>query len=193
VALQQDHPEDQLVKFLDSNEELFGGQGNDLLEFRSRYLEALDRRVSSFQSYLDDPNDANETASEIASGRAEFLNQVTAQLLEVAVFYQLKRRFSDAFLRIAAAALVVVACAAAYAWASSKPASASPPKPLPPPMTARSPDCVAYYLKMDRLADDDFPTRKRPAKLFPLDPEAKACGFRSAAQLTTFVVYLSRR
>ncbi|HEX4838416.1 MAG TPA: hypothetical protein VFV03_07835 [Solirubrobacteraceae bacterium] len=195
VALQKDHPHDELAEFLDTNEELFGGQGTDLGEFRNRYLCALKRRADAFEAYLDKPDDeASKSASDIASARAQFLNQVMGQLLDVAVFYQLKRRFSDAFPKIAAAALVVVAAAAVYAWASSKPTAAQPPPKHTPAWDARQTDCVTYYLELDRLADDDPPPAQRPRPaLFSLDPQAIACGFKSEAQLTRFVAYLSSR
>jgi hypothetical protein len=190
----EDHPHDELAQFIGSNEELFGGQGTDVAEFRDRYVQALNTRAAAFEAYLDAPEDsAKEAASDIASARTQFMDQAMGQLLEVAVFFQLKRRFSRAFPKIAGAALLVVVCAAAYAWASSKPASPSPPQPAQQVKFVKQADCGAYYLELDRLADDDRPSDRSPATLFPLDPEARACGFKSEAQLESFVAYLSRR
>jgi|GEM_PF-6534562 len=194
AKLTKEHPNDELAQFIGSNEELFGGQGTDVAEFRDRYVEALNKRAKTFEEYLGAPQDlAKEAASEVASARTQFMDQAMGQLLEVAVFYQLKRRFARAFPMIAAAALVVVLCAAAYAWASSKPASASPPSPAPPVNVVKQTNCATYYLELDKLADDDRPSSHSPPTLFPLDPQAKACGFKSEAQLKSFVEYLSTR
>jgi hypothetical protein len=191
ARLNEEGSDGGLATFLGSSEELFGGCGTNVSDFRIRYLQALKDRADAYQAYLDDPKDKDkQKASEVASARAEFLDPVVGVLLDVAVFYQLRHRFSDAFPKIAAAAVVVVIAAAVYAWASAKPAGAPTPKPM---QSAKSPNCVAYYLKLDRLADDDWPGRHPSSMLFPLDPQARACGFRSEASLTRFVVYLSRR
>ncbi|MGA9283970.1 MAG: hypothetical protein WBV85_00850 [Solirubrobacteraceae bacterium] len=190
----EDHPNDGLASFIGSNEELFGGQGTNLVDFRDQYVKALKTRADAFDEYLKAPEDlAKEAASEIASARTQFMDQAMGQLLEVAVFYQLKSRFSRAFPKIGAAALLVVVCAAAYAWASSKPASPSPPSPAPSVTLVKQTNCGAYYLELDKLADDDRPSSHSPVNLFPLDPQAKACGFKSEAQLKSFVAYLSTR
>ena len=195
AKLTKDHPNDELAKFIGSNKELFGGQGTSVADFRDRYVEALDKRAKTFEAYLDAPQDSvKEAASDIASARTQFMSQAMMQLLNVAVFYQLKRRFARAFPMIAAAALLVVVCAAAYAWASSKPASPSPRSPAASVTFVKQTNCGAYYLEiLDKLADDERSSKHSAATLFPLDPQAKACGFKSEAQLKSFVAYLSPR
>ncbi len=191
TKLVDEAPTDDLSKFLTNSDELFGGLGTDLHGFRERYLEALKERAAAYEAYLSHPTEPRKKTSEVAAARAEFLNTTVGQLLDVAVFFQLKRRFSTAFPIITAAALVVVIGAGGYAWASSKPASEKSKSAEPKTVTSQ-PDCASYYLKLDKLADDDIPP-SRQAKLFPLDPQAKACGFASEAQLTAFVTYLSKR
>jgi hypothetical protein len=71
--------------------------------------------------------DPLEVESKVAEARVQFLGQTVTGLIDVAVFYQLRERFS--FLRriaMTVLALIVVGAAGVYAWASSNPASAKP-------------------------------------------------------------------
>lgn len=202
ARLQQEHPEDTLIVYLNSNTEQLGGQGSDLVAVRDRYLAALNARASCFDDYIaalaagTPDSDAVRTArsaSEVASARVQFLAPLMGQLLEVAGLYRLRQRFLDVKAQVAGAALLVAAVAALYAWASAAPTKDAP-KPALPKKTSAMPNCVAYYLSLDHLVDDE--TRSLLARhptLFPLDQRAKACGFTSSAQLTVFVEYLSGR
>lgn len=203
AAIQQKDPNDKLIRFLNSNKELYGGQSPDLVSFRDRYAAALDKRAQGFDAYIaalsESPRNpatvaATRKTSEVAAAQARFLDEVVQHLLEVAVFVRLQRRFSRVWAPIAVAALVVVGAAAVYAWASTAPSKASP-SPVPTPITTTPPpNCVAYYLALDHLADDETPSvLARHPDLFPLDAHAKACGFTSRSQLTAFVAYLSKR
>jgi len=194
ATLEQQQPEDELVRFLSENEELYGGFGTNLAELHDNYLRALRDHAAAYENYLsvvgtdaapESDRAAALSASEIASSRAEFLDPMVGKLLDVAVFYQLKRRFRGAWPQVTLAAVVVALAAAGFAWASTKPKKQ-------PAVTATPANCASYYLELDRLADDDHPAQYQP-NIFPLDPTAKACGFTSQAQLTRFVVYLGRR
>jgi hypothetical protein len=207
AKLQQEHPDDELIVYLNANRELFGGLGSDLVASRDRYLAAVDARAGTYDRYIAalnakprDPNVVAETqnASEVASAEVEFLAPLVVGLVQDAWSFRVQERFARVRRWIGAAALIVVAAAAVYAWASTAPAKAEDEdkttivKQTVTQKAATPPNCVAYYLALDHLADDDARSFLfRHPSLFPLEARAKACGFTSRAQLTNFVEYLA--
>ncbi len=201
ARLQQNDPDDKLINYLSSNAELFGGLGSNLAASRDRYLAAVDARAQTYDDYieaLESDSDAiarRQSASEVASARVQFLAPLAAQLLEVAALYRLQERFTRIRWPVAAAAVRVVGAVAVYAWASAAPRTTTGPKVVKELITkkvASAPNCVAYYLRLDRLADDEERAYLFHHKaLFPLDRNATECGFTSRTQLTSFVAYLA--
>jgi hypothetical protein len=124
AKIEREEPGSAVIARLKADDALFMGQGPDLDAFHKNYVDALGERASKQDTYLRTLTTEDETASKVASARAEFLTEAVTRVLQVAVFYQLQTRFSP--LRRAlmiALALVVVAAAGVFAWASHKPAS----------------------------------------------------------------------
>ncbi len=206
AKLQQEHPDDKLIVYLNANRELFDGLGSDLVASRDRYLAGVDARAETYDRYIaalkaqpQDPNAVAETktASEAASAQIEFLAPLMARLVQDAWSFRVQERFARVRRWIGAAALIVVGAAAVYAWASTAPAKAEDKgkttiiKQIVKQTVSPPPNCVAYYLALDHLADDEARSFLfRHPSLFPLEARAMACGFTSRAQLTSFVEYL---
>ncbi len=203
AKLQQEHPDDELIVYLNANPELFDGLGSDLVASRGRYLAAVDARAETYDRYLEalkaqpqDPNAVTDTrtASEAASAQIEFLAPLMARLVQDAWSFRVQERFARVRRWIGAAALIVVVAAAVYAWASTAPAKArdNGKTTIVKQKVSPRPNCISYYLALDHLADDEARSflLRHPA-LFPLEARARACGFTSRSQLTSFVEYLA--
>jgi Tfp pilus assembly major pilin PilA len=185
AELQKKHPTNKLVLFLNANQELFEGYGSNLSQFQTTYLRALQERTDAFHDYLDHLRDSErETRSRVTAARVQFLYPVVAKILDVSVFYQLRRRFSRSWPIIAVAAIVVAGAAAVYSWAS-----AAPSREAKPPVV----DCVSYFQQLHRLADEVPRFAIRVPRKLPLDSRSRACGFKSRAELASFALYLGKR
>jgi hypothetical protein len=207
AKLQQEHPNDKLIVYLEANRELFDGLGSDLVASRDRYLAAVDARAKTYDQYIAalsaQPQDLTtveeaENASKVASAQVVFIAPLMARLVQDAWSFRVQERFAHVRLWIGAAALIVVVAAAVYAWASTAPAKAQGKdkttivKQTVTQTVSPLPNCVVYYLALDHLADDEARSfLLRHPSLFPLEARAKACGFTSRAQLTSFVEYLA--
>jgi hypothetical protein len=142
AELEEAGSSDSVVERLKADEALFAGQKTNLKAFHADYVQALKDRVQANEEYLVDPDEAHRTTMEIASSRAQVLNEASGQFLETAVLFQLEERFS---LRrralMTALALCVVAGAGVFAWASTS------PSPDPEPQQAQEPSTERIWLE----------------------------------------------
>ena len=104
--------------------------------FHKNYVRVLNDRAAKQEAYLENLDNDHKLKSEVASSRAQFLDEAASHVLEIASIYQLEERFSPRRRAgMALLALVVVAGVGVFAWAS----------PAPPKAEAAHPQAQVHY------------------------------------------------
>jgi hypothetical protein len=171
-----------LRNFLETDKNPLRGQAETAEELAEKYDQAV---TIEKEKWVADDGEAGEAlGSEYAAAKAnrENLFPVIIDVTDFGIFLRTKQLFQQAMLAVYIGVAFAAAGTIAFAYLANPPA---PPK-------KSTVDCVAFYVSLDQLLDDE-PGLAKSLPRMSLEPEAKACGIKTAAQQESLLSTLAAR